>query len=223
ALRRALGLWLVLVAAYAATLGIDATGGAPLAPAEARVLLGGLYVDDGRAARALEVLAPLTGSNPARPDLPHPAALFVAARAEMSLGNAARAEELLVESAERAPRSRAAVLLAAVRTSQERHAEAAELLAPVWAAVAEGREDPGFTAEIALHYGRTLVALGRRAEAVPLLARATELTPGSIEAWRLLGESLVDLGRVDEARAALGRLRELEEAAHAAAVAGSGP
>jgi hypothetical protein len=38
-LRRAALLWLVLVGAYATTLGLDAAGGAPFAPGEARVLL----------------------------------------------------------------------------------------------------------------------------------------------------------------------------------------
>jgi predicted Zn-dependent protease len=167
----------------------------------------------GRPEAALAVLEPrLAGTAPGDAEL-H----FVAARASQALGRAADAERHLAAAAERAPISRAAVLLAAMRSEAGRHAEAAALLAPI----AEGEpldllaaRDPRFAAEIAVHYGRTLLALGRAAEAVPYLRRGAEASADDAALWRLLGETLVELERVDEARDAIARAHEIDEAEH---------
>lgn len=147
--------------------------------------------------------------------------LFIAARAARGVGDETRSEALLERSAALAPESRAAVLLAGSRSGEGRHEEAAALLAGIIEGeaftVTAGR-DPAFAAEIALHYGTTLVALDRRADAVAILETATELTPDSVAAWRLLGETLIDADRVEEARAAMLRVRELEEAEHRAGI-----
>lgn len=194
----------------------------PAAPAAMRVLLGSLYVELGQPEEALAAVAPVAGPSVAgAPGAgPDAAALFVAARAEMALGRPAAAESLLERSAALEPVSRAVVLLAALRSKQERHREAVELLAPVVAALdAIAASDPSFAAEIAAHYGRTLVALGEHERAVAPLARAGELLPENVETWRLLAETLLELDRADEARRALARAQELEQAAHEAEVA----
>jgi tetratricopeptide (TPR) repeat protein len=186
-------------------------------PAEARLLLAGLYLDLGRAAEAAEVVAPLVA-----PEVPvvDGETLFVAARAALAVGQLERAEELLARSAAERPVSWAAVLLADLRTQQGRHEDAAALLAPVAAALEEvAGNDRALGAQIALHYGRSLMALGRRDEAVAELARAAELAPASADSWRLLGETLLELERIDEARSALARAQELEEAEHRADLA----
>ncbi len=189
----------------------------PATPPSAITFLGGLYVETERYEDALALFESRPGGL-AEADAE---TLFVAARAARGGGHRARAEALLARSAALAPQSRAAVLLAGLRTAQERHTEAAELLAGIvngdaFAITAE--RDPAFAAEIALHYAHTLVALDRRAEAVPALERAVGLTPDNIAAWRLLGETLIDLDRVNEAHAAMQRVRGLEEAAHGAEV-----
>jgi Flp pilus assembly protein TadD len=189
----------------------------PAAPPQVVSFLAGLYVDHGRAEEALALLAPrIAGAGDPRQAV----LLFVAARAAQALGRGEEAEGYLERSAALAPASRAAVLLAGLRTREERHAEAAALLAPV----VEGEgfadavaRDPGFGFEILLHYGRTLSELGRYADAAPHLRRAAELRPGHAETWHLLGAALVENGDVDAARQALARARQLDEAAHEAA------
>ncbi len=187
------------------------------APPAVLAFLAGLRVDQGRAEEALALLAPrLEGAGPAEAEL-----LFVAARAARALGRGEEAERHLARSAALAPQSRAAVLLATLRTQAERHAEAAALLAPIVegdAFAATVAADPGFAHEILVHYGTTLVALSRAADAVPHLRRAAELRPDDAAAWKLLGRTLVESGEVDAARQALARAQELEEAAHRRAV-----
>jgi Flp pilus assembly protein TadD len=196
---------------------LEPAAAAPAAPPPVVSFLAGLYVDQGRAEEALALLAPHLGEagDPRAAEL-----FFVAARAAQALGESEEAAGYLERSAALAPASRAAVLLAGLRTREERHAEAAALLAPVveGAGFADAvAQDPGFGFEILLHYGRTLSELGRFADAVAPLRRAAELRPGHAETRHLLGTALVETGEVDAAREALARARELEEAAHEAA------
>jgi tetratricopeptide (TPR) repeat protein len=182
------------------------------APLEALALLAALYVDSGAPESALELLAPLVAAG--GPAADRPDVLFTAARAAGAGGRRDDAEAFLARAAGRAPRARAAILLAAVRSEQGRHEEAEALLAPVTAeetirAIAE--REPEFAVEISLHHARALLELGRPGDAIPHLERATALAPGDAAAWRLLGETLVDRGRIEEARAALTRALELEE------------
>lgn len=182
------------------------------APLEALALLAALYVDSGAPESALELLAPLVAAG--GPAADRPDVLFTAARAAGAVGRRDDAEAFLARSAGLAPRSRAAILLAALRSEQGRHEEAEALLAPITAqdtirAIAE--REPGFAVEISLHHARALLELGRPGEAIPHLERATALAPGDAAAWRLLGETLVDRGRIEEARAALTRALEIEE------------
>jgi Flp pilus assembly protein TadD len=196
---------------------LEPAAAAPEAPPPVVSFLAGLYVDQGRAEEALALLAPrLAGAD----DPSEAVLLFVAARAAQALGESEEAAGYLERSAALAPASRAAVLLAGLRTREGRHAEAAALLAPVveGAGFADAvAQDPGFGFEILLHYGRTLSELEHFTDAVPPLRRAAELRPGHAETWHLLGTALVETGEVDAARQALARARELDEAAHEAA------
>jgi cellulose synthase operon protein C len=190
---------------------------APLPPAAARRLLAGAYLDLGRPADAAAVLAPLAapGVEPADGE-----ALFLAARAALALGRGEQGEELLERAARAAPQSLAAVLLADLRTRQERHQEAADLLAPIVADLdAVAARDEALAARLALHYASTLAALGRGGEALAPVRRATELAPGDPEAWRLLGDLLIEREEIEAARRAFARVQELEQEAHEAEVA----
>ena len=189
----------------------------PAAPLPAIAFLAGLYVETERAEEALALLEPrIEAAGPAAGEL-----LFVAARAARALGRGEQAEAYLERSAALAPQSRAAVLLATLRTQAGRHAEAVALLAPIvdgeaFAAVV--RQNPGFAFEILVHYGRELSALERFADAVAPLRRAVEIRPEDAAAWRLLGEALVESDDVDAAQRALQTAQQLEESAHEQAV-----
>ena len=58
--------------------------------------------------------------------------------------------------------------------------------------------------------GFTLIQLGRDAEAIDAAKRAAQLNPASADAFRVLAGSLALLGRLDEAKAALQRMLELD-------------
>jgi Flp pilus assembly protein TadD len=112
------------------------------------------------------------------------------------------------------------VLLLAEAHYQRGDAERAlALLKPLAEAVrdqpaAAAREDErGLAGTIARAYGRVLVAAGRPAEAVPVLAKAVELRPQDPEAWQSYGQALAGAGRRDEAATALERFSELVKAA----------
>jgi Flp pilus assembly protein TadD len=60
-------------------------------------------------------------------------------------------------------------------------------------------EASGASALAVFHTGRLLASLGRHAEAVPWLERATRLEAGRVEIQNLLGYVLQELGRLEEA------------------------
>jgi tetratricopeptide (TPR) repeat protein len=189
----------------------------PQAGDEERRLLAGLYLEAGRAGEAWALLAPLAADAAADAQT-----RFAAARAALAAGQPEAAESLLAELVARDPLSRAAVLLGQLRQEGGRHAAALELLSPL----ARGPEaerlaelEPRAAAEVLLLRARSLRAGALHAEAAGELVRATELDPELEAAWRLLGETLVELDRVEEARAALARAQSLAERQHAAEAA----
>lgn len=186
----------------------------PDPPAVVLDALGALYLEAGRAADALAVLEPRTQGPRA-----DPVVLFNAARAALALERPEDAERWLRAAVERAPVSRAALLLWQVLDAGERHAEAAEALRPV----AEGspaevleRDDRELAAEIALRYGSSLAAAGDAAGAAAALERYTRLRPDDEVGWRRLGDALLETERYDPARDALARAQELAERERAA-------
>ncbi len=183
--------------------------GDPGAPDVARELLGALYLSADRPGDALEVLLPLTEG-----DAADPVVLFNVARALRALGRTWEGITYLERSARLAPRSRAAVQLARLRARAGKHDEVARLLEPMaGGAVAELMEceDPALALEVATSYAGALVEIGERQKALPHLERATRLAPERPEVWQRLGKLLVDLGRPDDAYAALARAQSLSE------------
>ena len=68
--------------------------------------------------------------------------------------------------------------------------------------------DPSFT-PVSVSEAGLLATLGRQADAVATLRQAVALDPLSIFAWRKLGQLLVDVGQIEEGRAAARRLQEI--------------
>lgn len=77
--------------------------------------------------------------------------------------------------------------------------------------------DPRPVLGIALETGGLLTEMGRAAEAVPVLEKATKLYPQSPPAWEALAKALEAVGRKDDAAKARARLDEIFQAAAAAA------
>ncbi|MEM7481902.1 MAG: tetratricopeptide repeat protein [Acidobacteriota bacterium] len=188
---------------------LEAARRSPDAPAAVLDALGSLYLKAGRPADALEVLKPRTAI--ADPD---PVVLANAAGAALALGEDDQAEAFLRKAIARAPISRAALMLWDLRTRQERHREAAEVLAPLVTEPAASeieRLDPDLAAKVALGFAKASLATGAFGEAIPSLQRRTRLRPEDQEGWRLLGESLLEAERFDEAREALAEAQRLQE------------
>ena len=188
---------------------LEAARGAAETPPLVLEALGALYLQADRPADALAALAPRVAV--ADPD---PVVLFNAARAALALGRAEEGERYLQAAVARAPVSRAALLLWEVLDGQKRDREAAAVLAPLAAEPVAGEieaHDPDLAADVALEYARSLIASGDQAAAIAPLQRRTRLRPDEEESWRMLGDALVDAGRLDEAQAALVHAQQLGE------------
>jgi protein O-mannosyl-transferase len=119
---------------------------------------------------------------------------------------AARREawEVVMGEAERAltldPHLQSARLLRAVALMRQRRlAEAGKDLEAL------RDEYPGHP-EVGTVWGQYLIAVGRPAEALPVLVRAAELLPGEPSLWDAIGVASARLGRAGEARAAFERV-----------------
>lgn len=188
---------------------LEAVRREPDPPALVLEALGSLYLQAERPADALAVLAPRAAV--ADPD---PVVLFNAARAAQALGRTEEAERYLTTAVARAPVSRAALLLWELLARQQRHREAAAVLAPLATEPTASeieRVDPDLAADVALQYARASIATGAQAAAIAPLQRRTRMRPDEEESWRLLGDALLDAERFDEAREALARAQALAE------------
>ncbi|HEY4596583.1 MAG TPA: tetratricopeptide repeat protein, partial [Thermoanaerobaculia bacterium] len=67
-------------------------------------------------------------------------------------------------------------------------------------------------ADLAVEYGRALVALSKWPEAIAALTRATQLNPDSLQGWQLLGRAQLAAGQRDEANKSMERFRQVESA-----------
>ncbi len=201
--------------------------GAPAGDPNVVLLRAKLLLGKGDPRGAVALLEPLKERHP-----PAIAADFrrVLADAYLAAGQTAEAVALL----ERADLADPAVVLLLAEAHYQRGEtdRALVLLEPLAAPIRDRRVPPKredarqLDGALARAYGRVLVAAGRAAEAVPVLARAVELRPQDLEAWQSYGQALASTGRRDEAAAALQRFSELTEAAKTAgagAAAGGSP
>ncbi len=155
-----------------------------------------VYVWDwGAAEQAFQRALALDAAD-ARTRAYHAWLLSALGRREDAASEALRAQQIDPSSLEAATVAALALYLA------RRYDQAAHLARTVVQA------DPSLTwAHITL--GRALQAGGRLAEGLPLLERAVQLEPALSEALAALGHAYAEAGRPDDARAILGRLREL--------------
>lgn len=171
--------------------------------------LGSLYLAAGRPADAVSVLEP-----PAAGENPDPRVLFELARSYLSLGRPAEAESSLVRAVEGAPYSRAALLLASLREDSGEFAEVTRLLEPfVIGQVAQNLElrDSAGASEVVFRYAKALIELDQEERAVEHLQKVTRLSPANRDAWQLLGETLTNLNRLEEAYEALAKAQAISE------------
>ena len=192
-----------------AILDFEALDRASALPLEGKVLLGALYIDTGRAASAIPVLEPLSVGDDADPRV-----LFELGRAYLALGRASEAEVSLKRAVDRAPYSRAALLLADLGEQKGVYSEVAQLLEPLATGEAIERiekRDPALATEIAFRYAKALIVLDQEETAVEHLQRVTRLSPSNVEAWQLLGQALTEVDRLDEAYEALAQVQAIEE------------
>lgn len=171
------------------------------------LLVGQLLIEKGDPRGALGVLEPLVPSHPAAMTFD----LFrLVADAYIQTGRAADAVTLL-EGGPKGPRLALLYAEALHRTGDVDGAlEALRPLAEPLLAT-ERRDDTG-TRPIALEYGRLLVAAGKGALAIPYLELATTLEPNDPVGWKSLADARMAAGRLEEAKQALARFRELSEA-----------
>ena len=192
-----------------AILEFEALDRASALPPEGKVLLGALYIDAGRAASAIPVLEPLSVGDDADPRV-----LFELGRAYLALGRISEAETTLERAVDRAPYSRAALLLADLEEQKGLYSEVAQLLEPL--ATGEAIEkienrDPALAIKIAFRYAKALIMLDQEKTAIEHLQRVTRLSPYNAEAWQLLGQALTKVDRLDEAYEALAQVQAIEE------------
>ena len=67
-------------------------------------------------------------------------------------------------------------------------------------------------ADLALEYGRALVASSKWPEAISVLNRATQLNPDGLQGWQLLGRAQLASGQRDDANRSMERFRQIEGA-----------
>ncbi len=177
---------------------------------ETLALAGSLYLELGRPGEALAALERLAAAGSA-----DAVVLFNAGRAALALGERAMGMGYLERSAQRAPLSLAAIALARLRAEDGDHAGAVELLgllAEGDGAAALAARDASLAAEVSFSQATSLLALGDKESAVASLRRTTELAPANEAAWRQLGETLIELDRVEEAYRAMAEAQTLAEA-----------
>ncbi|MDX1630840.1 MAG: tetratricopeptide repeat protein [Thermoanaerobaculia bacterium] len=186
----------------------DVLDGASLEEPANRMLQGRIHLLRQEHDAVVETLAPLLDDPEGRF---YPDALQATAMAELEAGRPSRVVEVLEGEAQRSPGLR---LLLGQGLYQSGEAEkAADLLSPLFDTVATGGSSlpPDFAADVAAEYGRVLLALDRREEAVEAVRLATELEPGDAHAWESLSQTLARAGRMEEAKRALAEYRRLEE------------
>lgn len=185
-----------------------------------QLLSGRILAQKGDGAGAVALLEPLGKNHPAAMDLEVRRAL---AEAYLVANRPADAAKQLEGHAGRVPGL--ALLLGRAQRKAGNNAAALATLKPFadkLPADAASAGDPRPVLGIALETGMLLIEMGRAAEAVPILDKATKLYPQSPPAWEALAKAQEATGHKEDAAKARARMDELFKAAEAKAPGGSG-
>ena len=161
---------------------------------------------------AIKLLAPLEAAPPKEVD--HDLR-WTLAEARIQVGDAAGAVAVLDGHVNDDPEL--ALLLAQAHQQSGSPEKVLATLAPFVAKLPQAAGTEPATrarqASIALEYARALVALGRWAEAVPVLEKAVALDDTNAPIWQVYGQALAGSGRREDAQKALAKFQEVSKAA----------
>lgn len=185
--------------------------GLPIESPRVRLLWAQLRLIQNDPQGALAMLAPILDEPPPEMEMD---ILRTAAEAHLSNGNPQRALDLLQDRAEADPATALKLAQALDETGQldvalETMKPFADRLLEIFDEASGQMDNRTLAASYAREYGRMLAAAGRSEEAIPYLQLAINLTPRKVEAWKLMGNALAEVGRNDEAAAARKRFDEL--------------
>ncbi|HEV8579057.1 MAG TPA: tetratricopeptide repeat protein [Thermoanaerobaculia bacterium] len=183
--------------------------GLPADNPHVRLLRGRVHVLRGEPEPTIATLQPLLANAPPALDLEVRRYL---AEAHVALGQSSEAIALLQGKVAKDPSL--AILLSQAHYQSGSPAEAAAdlepfargLLANPPAAAGQQR----LSADLALAYGKALVALSEWTDAIAPLEMAAQLAPQSLQAWQLLGRAQLAAGRREEATRSMEKFREIQ-------------
>lgn len=188
----------------------DLLQGVPDDNPRARLLRGRLDLMQQKPREGIALIEPLLQNGP--PELNSSVRRFLA-EGHLAVGESKAAAELLKGKVGDDPSL--AILLSKAFYKDGNPEEAAATLEPFARALLTGEpaenERPVVT-ELALEYGRALVASSKWPEAIAALVRATQLTPDDLQAWQLLGRAQLAAGQRDDANKSVERFRQLQSA-----------
>jgi Flp pilus assembly protein TadD len=109
-----------------------------------------------------------------------------------------------------------AILLSRAYYKDGNPTEAAAVLEPFARSLLAGEpsspSERSILANLAVEYGRALVALSKWPEAITALNRATQLDPNGLQGWQLLSRAQLAAGQRDDANKSMERFRQVETA-----------
>lgn len=176
-----------------------------------RLLRGRILLTQQKTREGIALLEPMLQNGPPELDL---SVRRYLAEGHLAIGESSAAIELLKGRVGDDPSLALVLSKAWYRDGHPAEAEAA--LEPFARTLLLG--EPGSPAEravmanVAVEYGRALVASSKWPEAISALTRATQLDPNGLQGWQLLSRAQLAAGQRDAANQSLERFRQIESA-----------
>jgi cellulose synthase operon protein C len=176
-----------------------------------RLLQGRLQLMQQKPREGMALLEPLLQNGP--PELNLSVRRYLA-DGHLAIGESKAAIELLKDHVGDDPSL--AVLLSKSYYKDGDPANAAAVLEPFARNLLAGEPsspaERAMMADLAVEYGRALVANSKWPEAITALTRATQLNPDGLQGWQLLGRAQLAAGQRDDANKSMERFRQIESA-----------